>query len=59
MTCSETRRFVFRYAHSAHVTGDQLVAVGGVWLHADGVPGVVVINLATCSSTEFSLDTVG
>ncbi|KAF3694456.1 tRNA wybutosine-synthesizing protein 4 [Channa argus] len=46
-----------RYSHSAHVAGDRLVVVGGVWLHSDGVPGVVVISLSTCSSVEFSLDT--
>ncbi|CAK6967690.1 tRNA wybutosine-synthesizing protein 4 isoform X1 [Scomber scombrus] len=46
-----------RYSHSAHVIGEKLVVVGGVWLHSDGVPGVVVINLTTGSSVEFSLDT--
>ncbi|XP_045909416.1 tRNA wybutosine-synthesizing protein 4 [Micropterus dolomieu] len=46
-----------RYAHSAHVIGEKLVVVGGVWLHSEGVPGVVMINLSTCSSVEFSLDT--
>ncbi|KAI3355652.1 hypothetical protein L3Q82_004244 [Scortum barcoo] len=46
-----------RYSHSAHVIGEKLVVVGGVWLHPDGVPGVVVIDLATRSSVEFSLDT--
>lgn len=38
--------------------GEKLVVVGGVWLHSEGVPGVVMINLSTCSSVEFSLDTV-
>ncbi|KAM7380210.1 hypothetical protein PAMP_003523 [Pampus punctatissimus] len=46
-----------RYSHSAHVIGDKLVVVGGVWLHSDGVPGVAVINLTTGSSVEFSLET--
>ncbi|XP_070771347.1 tRNA wybutosine-synthesizing protein 4 [Enoplosus armatus] len=46
-----------RYSHSAHVIGEKLVVVGGVWLHSDGVPGVVMINLTTCSSVEFILDT--
>nr|XP_020475690.1 tRNA wybutosine-synthesizing protein 4 isoform X2 [Monopterus albus] len=46
-----------RYSHSAHVTGGKLVVVGGVWLHSDGVPGVVVVSLTTCCSVEFSLDT--
>ncbi|KAK2840324.1 hypothetical protein Q5P01_014064 [Channa striata] len=46
-----------RYSHSAHVTGDKLLVVGGVWLHSDSVPGVMVISLNTCSSVEFSLDT--
>lgn len=38
--------------------GDKLFVVGGVWLHPDGVPGVVIVNLTTHSSEEFSLDTV-
>ncbi|XP_076603828.1 tRNA wybutosine-synthesizing protein 4 [Chaetodon auriga] len=46
-----------RYSHSAHVIGEKLLVVGGVWLHSDGVPGGVIINLTTCSSVEFSLDT--
>ncbi|XP_042351118.1 tRNA wybutosine-synthesizing protein 4 [Plectropomus leopardus] len=46
-----------RYSHSAHVIGEKLVVVGGVWLRSDGVPGAVVIDLATRSSVEFSLDT--
>lgn len=46
-----------RYSHSAHVVGEKLVVVGGVWLHPDGVPGVVVIDLATRGCVEFSLDT--
>ncbi|KAM7407026.1 hypothetical protein PAMA_002980 [Pampus argenteus] len=46
-----------RYSHSAHVIGDKLVVVGGVWLHSDGVPGVAVIHLTTGSSVEFSLET--
>ncbi|XP_071400697.1 tRNA wybutosine-synthesizing protein 4 [Centroberyx affinis] len=46
-----------RYSHSAHVIGEKLVVVGGVWLHSDGVPGVAVIDLTTWSSVEFTLDT--
>ncbi|KAK9537312.1 hypothetical protein VZT92_004941 [Zoarces viviparus] len=46
-----------RYSHSAHVIGEKLVVVGGVWLHSDGVPGVVIIHLTTRSSVELSLDT--
>uniref|UniRef100_A0A8C4IYZ4 tRNA wybutosine-synthesizing protein 4 n=1 Tax=Dicentrarchus labrax TaxID=13489 RepID=A0A8C4IYZ4_DICLA len=46
-----------RYSHTAHVIGGRLVVVGGVWLHSDGVPGGVIINLTTCSSVEFRLDT--
>ncbi|KAM9850756.1 tRNA wybutosine-synthesizing protein 4 [Aulostomus maculatus] len=46
-----------RYSHSAHVIRENLIVVGGVWLQSEGVPGVVVINLATCSSVEFNLDT--
>ncbi|MGH0158753.1 UNVERIFIED_CONTAM: hypothetical protein FKN15_055516 [Acipenser sinensis] len=46
-----------RYSHTAHVIGDQLVLVGGVWIQADGVPGVAVINLTTGGSREYSIDT--
>ncbi|KAM6934479.1 tRNA wybutosine-synthesizing protein 4 [Xenentodon cancila] len=46
-----------RYSHCAHVVGDKLIVVGGVWMHSDGVPGVAVINLTTRTSQEFSLDT--
>ncbi|XP_037543073.1 tRNA wybutosine-synthesizing protein 4 [Nematolebias whitei] len=46
-----------RCSHCAHVVGDKLVVVGGVWWSSEGVPGVVVIDLNTCSSREFSLDT--
>lgn len=46
-----------RYSHCAHVVGEKLVVVGGVWLHSDGVPGVLIIDLTTRSSLEFSLDT--
>uniref|UniRef100_H3CML5 tRNA wybutosine-synthesizing protein 4 n=1 Tax=Tetraodon nigroviridis TaxID=99883 RepID=H3CML5_TETNG len=47
---------VSRYGHSAHVIGDNLVVVGGVWLDSGGVPDVVVINLSTRCSVEFGLD---
>ncbi|XP_056611537.1 tRNA wybutosine-synthesizing protein 4 [Triplophysa dalaica] len=46
-----------RYSHSAHVINGKLVVVGGVWLQADGVPGVAVINLITGVSVEVQLDT--
>ncbi|CAI5670702.1 tRNA wybutosine-synthesizing protein 4 isoform X1 [Oreochromis niloticus] len=46
-----------RYSHCAHVSGEKLVVVGGVWMHSDGVPGIVVINITTRSSMEYSLDT--
>ncbi|XP_033899386.3 tRNA wybutosine-synthesizing protein 4 [Acipenser ruthenus] len=46
-----------RYSHTAHVIGDQLVLVGGIWIQADGVPGVAVINLTTGGSREYSIDT--
>ncbi|XP_014326013.1 tRNA wybutosine-synthesizing protein 4 [Xiphophorus maculatus] len=46
-----------RYSHCAHVFGDKLIAVGGAWMHSDGVPGVVIISLSTYSSMEFRLDT--
>ncbi|XP_016355052.1 tRNA wybutosine-synthesizing protein 4-like, partial [Sinocyclocheilus anshuiensis] len=45
------------YSHSAHVINEKLVVVGGVWLQADGVPGVAVINLNTGSCVEIQLDT--
>ncbi|KAJ8283018.1 hypothetical protein COCON_G00055370 [Conger conger] len=48
-----------RYSHSAHVIGHKLVLVGGVWLQAEGVPGVAVIDLTTGGSVEYSLDTSG
>lgn len=47
---------VARYSHSAHVIGDNLLVVGGVWLYSH-VPGVAVINLNTQSSMEYHLDT--
>ncbi|XP_047671365.1 tRNA wybutosine-synthesizing protein 4 isoform X2 [Tachysurus fulvidraco] len=46
-----------RYSHSSHVIGENLVVVGGVWIQADGVPGVAVINMTTGVSVEVSLDT--
>ncbi|XP_015821263.1 tRNA wybutosine-synthesizing protein 4 isoform X2 [Nothobranchius furzeri] len=46
-----------RYGHRAHVVGEWLVVVGGVWMHAEGVPGVVVISLTSYSSLEIRLDT--
>ncbi|KAM3608030.1 uncharacterized protein V6R79_018072 [Siganus canaliculatus] len=46
-----------RYSHSAHVIGEKLVVVGGVWLHSDEVPGGAVISLSTHSCVEFRLDT--
>lgn len=46
-----------RYSHTAHVIGEKLVVVGGVWLHSDEVPGGAVINLTTHSCVEFRLDT--
>uniref|UniRef100_A0A8C5HNZ0 tRNA wybutosine-synthesizing protein 4 n=2 Tax=Gouania willdenowi TaxID=441366 RepID=A0A8C5HNZ0_GOUWI len=46
-----------RYSHCACVINDSLLVVGGVWLHADDVPGVLVIDLKCGRSTEFSLDT--
>lgn len=47
-----------RYSHSAHVLGDNLIVVGGVWLQSDGVPDVVVIHLITRCCVEFRLDRV-
>ncbi|XP_036065437.1 tRNA wybutosine-synthesizing protein 4 isoform X1 [Oryzias melastigma] len=46
-----------RYSHRAHVVGQKLLVVGGVWMFSEGVPGLAVIDLATCTSVEFSLDT--
>lgn len=47
-----------RYSHGAHVIGDHLIVVGGVWLHSDSVPGVALINLSRRCSVEFHLITV-
>lgn len=47
-----------RYSHQAHVVGQRLVVVGGVWVQAEGVPGVAVIDLTTGSSMEFTLNTL-
>ncbi|XP_067265117.1 tRNA wybutosine-synthesizing protein 4 [Chanodichthys erythropterus] len=59
--CWETKNLhplpVPRYSHSAHVINEKLVVVGGVWIQADGVPGVAVINLNTGSCVEIQLDT--
>uniref|UniRef100_A0A8C2CCR2 tRNA wybutosine-synthesizing protein 4 n=1 Tax=Cyprinus carpio TaxID=7962 RepID=A0A8C2CCR2_CYPCA len=59
--CWETKNLhpppVPRYSHSAHVVNEKMVVVGGVWLQADGVPGVAVINLSTGSCVEIQLDT--
>ncbi|KAM9802866.1 tRNA wybutosine-synthesizing protein 4 [Syngnathus typhle] len=44
-----------RYSHGAHVIGDRLIVVGGVWLHSDSVPGAAVIDLSRRCSTEFRL----
>ncbi|RXN29035.1 tRNA wybutosine-synthesizing 4 [Labeo rohita] len=49
--------FYLRPTSSAHVINEKLVVVGGVWLQADGVPGVAVINLNTGSCLEIQLDT--
>ncbi|KAI1885314.1 hypothetical protein AGOR_G00218870 [Albula goreensis] len=46
-----------RYSHSAHVIGHKLVILGGVWLQAEGVPGLAVIDLTTGGSMEHCLDT--
>lgn len=40
------------------MVGQKLLVVGGVWMFSEGVPGLAVIDLATCTSVEFSLDTV-
>lgn len=57
-TASTYKCPLFRYSHSAHMIGGNLVVVGGVWLHSGGVPDVVVINLITRCCTEFRLDRV-
>ncbi|XP_051937777.1 tRNA wybutosine-synthesizing protein 4 [Hippocampus zosterae] len=46
-----------RYSHGAHVIGDHLIVVGGVWLRSDSVPGVALINLSRRCSVEFRLIT--
>lgn len=47
-----------RYSHTAHVHGEKLLLVGGVWFHAPAVPGVAVIDLATGATAEYCIDTV-
>uniref|UniRef100_A0A3B3ZVA1 Uncharacterized protein n=1 Tax=Periophthalmus magnuspinnatus TaxID=409849 RepID=A0A3B3ZVA1_9GOBI len=44
-----------RYSHAAHVIGDKLLVVGGVWL-ASHVPGLAVVDLLTQSGAEYRLD---
>ncbi|XP_028846985.1 tRNA wybutosine-synthesizing protein 4 isoform X2 [Denticeps clupeoides] len=44
-----------RYSHTAHVIGQNLVVMGGVWIQAESVPGVAVINLTSGVSAEFRL----
>lgn len=56
--CLTLTLLFIRYSHSADMIGDNLVIVGGVWLHSVGVPDVVVINLITRCSVEFRLDRV-
>uniref|UniRef100_A0A8B9L0D3 tRNA wybutosine-synthesizing protein 4 n=1 Tax=Astyanax mexicanus TaxID=7994 RepID=A0A8B9L0D3_ASTMX len=56
-TFSDILYVLVQYSHSAHVIGENLVVVGGVWLQADGVPGVAVINLTTGSNIEVTIDT--
>ncbi|RVE61161.1 hypothetical protein OJAV_G00168000 [Oryzias javanicus] len=46
-----------RYSHRAHVVGQKLLVVGGVWMSSEGVPGLALIDLAARTSVEFSLDT--
>ncbi|KAK6315357.1 hypothetical protein J4Q44_G00148860 [Coregonus suidteri] len=46
-----------RYSQCAHVIGNRLVLVGGVWLQDEGVPGVAVTDLTTGGSVELILDT--
>uniref|UniRef100_A0AAV2K2B5 tRNA wybutosine-synthesizing protein 4 n=1 Tax=Knipowitschia caucasica TaxID=637954 RepID=A0AAV2K2B5_KNICA len=46
---------IARYSHTAHVIGDKLLVVGGVWL-CSHVPGVAVVDLNTQSSIEYRLD---
>ncbi|XP_033843088.1 tRNA wybutosine-synthesizing protein 4 [Periophthalmus magnuspinnatus] len=46
---------VARYSHAAHVIGDKLLVVGGVWL-ASHVPGLAVVDLLTQSGAEYRLD---
>ncbi|KAG9348695.1 hypothetical protein JZ751_029012 [Albula glossodonta] len=48
---------LYMYSHSAHVIGHKLVILGGVWLQAEGVPGLAVIDLTTGGSMEHCLDT--
>ncbi|XP_075705456.1 tRNA wybutosine-synthesizing protein 4 isoform X2 [Rhinoderma darwinii] len=45
-----------RYSHSSHVVGEKLLLVGGVWIHARGVPGLTVVNLITGHVSEFHIN---
>ncbi|XP_028663349.1 tRNA wybutosine-synthesizing protein 4 [Erpetoichthys calabaricus] len=48
--------FIARYSHTAHVFGDQLYLVGGIWIEAEGVPGVAVIDLTSGQCREYTVN---
>ncbi|XP_007898284.2 tRNA wybutosine-synthesizing protein 4 [Callorhinchus milii] len=52
-----TSSIVPRYSHTAHIVGDELVLIGGVWIHSDSVPAVTLINLSTGESVDCYIDT--
>ncbi|XP_044142528.1 tRNA wybutosine-synthesizing protein 4 [Bufo gargarizans] len=45
-----------RYSHSSHVIGEKLLLVGGVWIHARGVPGLTIVDLITGQVSEYRID---
>lgn len=45
-----------RYSHSSHVLGEKLLLVGGVWIHAQGGPGLTIVDLITGHVSEFQIN---
>ncbi|XP_069825378.1 tRNA wybutosine-synthesizing protein 4 isoform X2 [Dendropsophus ebraccatus] len=45
-----------RYSHSSHVVGDTLILLGGVWIHAPGVPGLSLVDLISGHVSEYTIN---
>ncbi|XP_056408460.1 tRNA wybutosine-synthesizing protein 4, partial [Hyla sarda] len=45
-----------RYSHSSHVIGHRLILVGGIWIHARGVPGLTVVDLISGHVCEYQIN---